>query len=95
MVNVEGLSLGFSVVGKLSKRKEGEISKITRRRGKHNGRKRLSASYKNQSFIRGYNVDKGCGYGKIKVKSMGTCFKCGVQGNRTSECSWNMNEGLC
>ena len=48
MVNVEGLSLGFSVVGKLSKRKEGKRSKITRRRGKqfarrgkHNGRKRL------------------------------------------------------
>ena len=23
---------------------------------------------------------------------MGTCFKCGVQGHRASECSWNRME---
>ena len=34
LVNVEGLSLGFRVVGIFTKRKEGTISKITRRRGK-------------------------------------------------------------
>ena len=35
LVNVEGISLGFRVVGRFPKRKEGIRSKNTRRRGKN------------------------------------------------------------
>ena len=95
LANIEGLSLGFRDVGTFSKRQEVKSQEEEKEICNNKIRKEeASARYKNESFVGGYNVDKGCRYGKSIVKTMCICFKCGVREHRSSVCSCNMNGGL-